>query len=319
MQHEKVIKNSVYLKDSLSISIRTYFSIQHIQSAALFARHTYDVEKNYDGIFSEKLFSQHSAYVTAAILSSVFFLEATINELFADTVDTNHGMVDKLTPLTKNLMAQMWKLEVPRTASFNILQKYQIALTLAQKPLFDSGTQPYQDVHLLIGIHRKLALIGNIENLISYQTNACVAYHNKTSQDSPLGVNLLSLSFSERGAFLFSYLRNLILLPRITTSEPCISSKDFEASRLNSVLWTIPSDCGVIRKTIIPECSFGGYFMISVKYPPKEHSGIIVLRITPQSEGIVHNTLLSLLASKSLEEIHGSLVVIRGNKIRFRR
>ena len=151
MQHEKVIKNSVYLKDSLSISIRTYFSIQHIQSAALFARHTYDVEKNYDGIFSEKLFSQHSAYVTAAILSSVFFLEATINELFADTVDTNHGMVDKLTPLTKNLMAQMWKLEVPRTASFNILQKYQIALTLAQKPLFDSGTQPYQDVHLLMG------------------------------------------------------------------------------------------------------------------------------------------------------------------------
>ncbi|OGW07070.1 MAG: hypothetical protein A2Z59_00575 [Nitrospinae bacterium RIFCSPLOWO2_02_39_17] len=56
-----------------------------------------------------------------------------------------------------------------------------------------------------------------------------------------------------------------------------------------------------------------------IKYPPKEHSGIIVLRITPQSEGIVHNTLLSLLASKSLEEIHGSLVVIRGNKIRFRR
>lgn len=56
-----------------------------------------------------------------------------------------------------------------------------------------------------------------------------------------------------------------------------------------------------------------------VKYPPKEHSGITVLRITPQSEGVVHNTLLSLLASKSLEEIHGSFVVIRGNKIRFRR
>lgn len=56
-----------------------------------------------------------------------------------------------------------------------------------------------------------------------------------------------------------------------------------------------------------------------IKYPPKEHSGIIVLRITPQSEGIVHNTLLNLLASKPLKEIYGSLVVIRGNKIRFRR
>jgi predicted nuclease of predicted toxin-antitoxin system len=56
-----------------------------------------------------------------------------------------------------------------------------------------------------------------------------------------------------------------------------------------------------------------------IKYPPKEHSGIIVLRITPQSEGIVHNTLLNLLASKPLKEIYGSLAVIRGNKIRFRR
>jgi len=55
-----------------------------------------------------------------------------------------------------------------------------------------------------------------------------------------------------------------------------------------------------------------------IKYPPKEHSGIIVLRITPQSEEIVHNTLLNLLISKSSEEIQGSLIVIRGNKIRFR-
>lgn len=55
-----------------------------------------------------------------------------------------------------------------------------------------------------------------------------------------------------------------------------------------------------------------------VRYPPKEHKGIIVLRITPQSEDVVHKTLMNFLQSKSPGEITGSLVVIQGNKIRFR-
>lgn len=55
-----------------------------------------------------------------------------------------------------------------------------------------------------------------------------------------------------------------------------------------------------------------------VQYPPKNHRGIIVLRITPQSEDVVHRTLIRLLQKKTIEKIQGSLFVIRGNKVRIR-
>ena len=55
-----------------------------------------------------------------------------------------------------------------------------------------------------------------------------------------------------------------------------------------------------------------------VKYPPKENKGIIVLRITPQTENIFHRTLLQFLQSITFGQIRGKLIVIRGDKIRRR-
>ena len=156
MQYHEVIKDNFNTKESISIRSRTYFSIQHVQSAALFARHAYGVETNYTGVFSDELFFQHRAYVTGSILFSVFFLEAAINELFADTLEPYSEIVKKINPATTQLMAAMWKLEVPRTANFKILQKYQIALSLAQKSVFDAGVPPYQDISLLIKLRNDL-------------------------------------------------------------------------------------------------------------------------------------------------------------------
>ena len=140
----------------VSISTRTYFSIQHLESAALFARNAYDIEKNYNGIFSVELFSQHRAYVTGSILSSAFFLEAAINELFADTVEPNSEIAKKIDPTTFQMLGKMWNLGVPRTAGFTILQKYEIALSVAQKQVFDCGKAPYQDVGLLVRLRNSL-------------------------------------------------------------------------------------------------------------------------------------------------------------------
>ncbi|MBT9145962.1 MAG: hypothetical protein DDT42_01841 [candidate division WS2 bacterium] len=156
MEYDKVFKEIIQIKESKSITTRKHFSIQNIQSAALFTRNAYVIEKNYDGVFSDELFSLHIAYVTASILFSVFFLEAAINELFADTVESNSEIAKKLNPTTIQLMAEMWKLEVPRTANYKILQKYQIALVLAQKQIFDPGNLPYQDVNLLVKLRNSL-------------------------------------------------------------------------------------------------------------------------------------------------------------------
>lgn len=156
MEYDEVIKESVHIKESISITSRTYFFIQHIQSAALFARNAYSIEESYNGIHSDELFSQHRAYVTGSILSSAFFLEAAINELFSDTVESNSEVIKNLNSTTVQLMAEMWRLGVPRTANFNILQKYQIALTLAQKPLFEPGAPPYQDINLIVKLRNDL-------------------------------------------------------------------------------------------------------------------------------------------------------------------
>ncbi len=150
------INETVGLKDSVSIRMRSYLSIQHIQSAAFFTRCAFKIEKEYNGTFSEELFMQHRAYITSTIMLSVSFLEGTINELFSDIAGNHEASSTKFDTLTSNLIANMWKLEVPRTSHFNVLQKYQIALALAQKDQFDRGQQSYQDVNSMIKLRNNL-------------------------------------------------------------------------------------------------------------------------------------------------------------------
>lgn len=115
-----------------------------------------DVEKAFDGKYSDELYCKQMAYVTGAVLASVSFLEATINELFVDAQDKVPTVVNQLHPEAISQMSEMWKLGVPKTASFKIMQKFQIALTLTRKPLFDAGKPPYQDVECLIKLRNAL-------------------------------------------------------------------------------------------------------------------------------------------------------------------
>jgi hypothetical protein len=139
-----------------SIKERTYYSIQHIQSAAIFARLSHDIEKAYDGKFVNEVSTEHNSYVTASIFSTVAFLEATINELFVDAVDNPRSSVHQLGPDVVKRMTNMWKLQVPKTASFRIPDKYNIALILAGKEPLDAGVSPYQDVALVIKLRNAL-------------------------------------------------------------------------------------------------------------------------------------------------------------------
>jgi hypothetical protein len=124
-----------------------YYSQQHIQSAALFTRQSYQIESDYNGTPLNELIVEHRSYVTGAIFAAVSFLESTINELFSDTVDHPDGdLASHLDSSTKLLMADMWKLRIPKTATYPIIDKYQIALTLARKALFDTEQALWKDV-----------------------------------------------------------------------------------------------------------------------------------------------------------------------------
>ena len=148
------LNDSLSVSDSLSTKSRYSYSLQHIQSAALFTRQAYQLESTYNGKFSEDLFADDKSYATEAIIAVVAFLEATINELFSDTVDNPYSeQVQQLDTNTRQLMADMWKLGVPNNKA---IQKYQIALTLARKQTFVLGVSPAQDIPTIIKIRNDL-------------------------------------------------------------------------------------------------------------------------------------------------------------------
>lgn len=140
-------------REEVIVKSRAYLSMQHIQSAALFARHSGQIEKEYDGNFSSELIAEYWAYVTASIFTAVSFLEATINELFADAEEEHSE--NRLDSKTKALMADKWS-SISKDYSIMMMDKFDIALTVAGKPPFNRGEKPAQYVDLIVKLRNSL-------------------------------------------------------------------------------------------------------------------------------------------------------------------
>lgn len=170
------LKSSIGLDFSdFEIQTRSYLSICHIHAAALFSRQCYLNEKKFKGVNQPKTNYNHDAYVIGSLISATCFLEATINEFFCDIAEEvrtigGDPLLDKLSKKTINRIRELWRLSIPKTASYSILEKYQIALTLAEKETFEKGKNPFQDIALLIELR-----------------NALVHYEPEYIQDSIIG------------------------------------------------------------------------------------------------------------------------------------
>lgn len=146
---------------TMELEIRSSLSLSHIKSAVHLAKLSYDIEVADDGTRPSELFYVHRAYVIGSIITAVSYLEATINEFFADIADDSSSI--QLSPDAKALMNIMWKPGIEKSA---IMEKYQIALTLAQKNIFDKGGEPYQSASYLNElrnalVHYKPEWVGN--------------------------------------------------------------------------------------------------------------------------------------------------------------
>lgn len=118
---------------------------------------------------------QHHACVVSAVIMSAAFLEATINELFSDCADEH--MAQDLTSLSaKELMGRLWQKGIPRTASYSILEKYEIALELNGKAAFNTGAAPYQDIKLLVELRNALIHF-EPETVLSHSVNEAPKLH----------------------------------------------------------------------------------------------------------------------------------------------
>lgn len=133
------------------ILVSTAFSISHLWAAYYFAMQAKEIEDK--GSRSNDALLNHSALASGSVISTAAFLEAAINEFFSDAAyQTLRGLPDDKLGLLK----LMWEQDVPRTASYKIVQKYQIALALVGQPPIDPGKLPCQAVVKVINVRNAL-------------------------------------------------------------------------------------------------------------------------------------------------------------------
>lgn len=146
----------------------TQFAKQHFESAKLFAKLSDEVETAYtykkehdtqpisDEYFRQFL-TQKRAYVTASIFSSVAFLEATVNEFFINVSENPSGLsTQRLDDNFKAQIKTLWD-DFNLVERLNTLDKFKLVLSLLpNKPIFNTGRSPYQDVYNLIKIRNHL-------------------------------------------------------------------------------------------------------------------------------------------------------------------
>lgn len=138
-----------------SIQMRSYFSTYHLASAKHFGSLAKLIEDNLSGRLVFDI--NHRSYVIAAVLASVAFLEAAINELYQDAADNRDGCMEFPTEKVRHALSVIWSnTEAKNKTPFSILDKYQLALSLASLDQFKIGTQPYQDAALVIKVRNSL-------------------------------------------------------------------------------------------------------------------------------------------------------------------
>ena len=149
---DREVHDEARLTDSVSVASRHYLASEHLWTALHNARRSREVEVARSG---KTAFSpEHRSCVITAILSSVAFLEALVNEVFEDAVDSikRKAISSRIEPLGVRCVELMGESWTSTERSLGAVDKYQMALLFAGKPRFEVGQYPCQDVVSVIAI-----------------------------------------------------------------------------------------------------------------------------------------------------------------------
>ncbi len=140
-----------------AIRFRDCFSVRYIQSAALLCQLGFLIEQEYREVrnIPTDVQIRHEAFILNSVLSSVAFLESTINELYADAADEAYFYADEKHEALLHLIHEMWTNE----KNFDrapMLTKYQKILAIAKKPPFEEGDLAFDNIRDLIEIRNHL-------------------------------------------------------------------------------------------------------------------------------------------------------------------
>jgi hypothetical protein len=145
------------IDDESAIRIRDCFSVRYIQSAALLCRLGFRIEREFVswGKVSEEDRLRHEVFILNSVLSSVAFLESTINELYADAADDAYFFIDEQKATLLKTIGERWRNE----KNFDrapLVNKYQKILAIADKPPFHESDTVFSDIRTLIEIRNYL-------------------------------------------------------------------------------------------------------------------------------------------------------------------
>jgi len=140
-----------------AIRFRDCFSVRYIQSAALLCQLAFVIEQEYRAAkdIPAALQLRHEVFILNSVLSSVAFLESTINELYADAADEAYNFSDEKHEVLLGVIREKWKNE----KNFDrapLLDKYQKILVIAGKHAFDEHDQAFANLRFLIEIRNHL-------------------------------------------------------------------------------------------------------------------------------------------------------------------
>lgn len=138
-----------------SLEMRSHFSINYLAAAAYQARVAARIEAEFREFDAVKSL-EHKGAVTASLFMSIAAVEAYINEVFADCLDGKTVQLQGLPALAVERLARAWK-GVSTVERADVVEKYQLACMLADKPPLDLGRSPAQD--LAVGIAMRNALM----------------------------------------------------------------------------------------------------------------------------------------------------------------
>lgn len=144
-----------FRKSGEGMSTIQFMSVEHIQHANFFIQQAKDIESEYKtesppstGKMSK---AAYRSYCTSAVINTVAFLEATINEMYSMMVKIGSQEYPEIEDdlfwllIDENITDDLFE-RVPT------LKKYNNMLQFAKKNEMNSGEDPYQSVHYVTEI-----------------------------------------------------------------------------------------------------------------------------------------------------------------------
>jgi len=142
---------------SVRIGVRGYKATQHLWAARRSARESRELEASLAGTHSASV--ELEAVSTNAVLLSVAFIEASVNEVLQDVAESEPGNLNSrcagIDEDAAALIRELWT-KPAKLERAGILDKYQISLTACRRLPFDRGANPYQAASKLIELRNAL-------------------------------------------------------------------------------------------------------------------------------------------------------------------